>query len=97
MGELVNLSDYKKARDAGKPVIPPSSPEVVAVAMTVEDMRATLYALPNTRSRMEYCFMLIAQLSLWVCKSNELDNPAEKLRLWVARKTEEYTKRTKEG
>lgn len=92
MGELVDLVKYRKAKQPA-----PQPPQVIAAHMVVEDMRATMYALPSDKARIELAQMLIAVLIQWVIKSNYYERPADVIRSWVNRKVDQYTKRQSEG
>lgn len=89
MGELIELAKFKKQK-----VHPP---QVVAAQMVVEDLRATLYALPSTQARVELMQILLAQLTLWIIKSGHYERPGDVIRSWVNRKIDQYTQRRSEG
>lgn len=89
MGELIQLSQYKKEKV--------NPPQVVAAQMVVEDLRATLYALPSTQARVELMQILLAQITLWIIRSNHYEKPGDVIRSWVDRKIKQYTERRSEG
>jgi hypothetical protein len=89
MGELIDLQKFRKEKV--------NSPQVVAAQMVVEDLRTTLYALPSTQARVELMQILLAQLTLWIIKSNHYERPGEVIKTWVTRKVEQYTRTRSEG
>ncbi len=78
-----------------KPQAPPA--QVTAAHDTVEHMRQTMYNLPSTEARMEYCLVIIAQIGMWVTKSGHYEDPKAKLLSWIDKKMSQYTKQQKEG
>lgn len=77
---------------------PKAVPEQVAAAhQAVEKLREFMQCLGSDRARVEFCNVLIAQLCLWVIRSNFYDKPAEYLVSWVTRKANQYTKERMEG
>jgi len=89
MGELIELAKFRKAKVAPA--------QVIGAQMLTEEIRSTLFAMPSTEARMELCFMLLAQISNWIIKSGHYDNPGDRIKVWLARKIEHYTKQQKEG
>jgi hypothetical protein len=87
MGKLIEFAKFKKQQEIVQP------PQVVAAHMVVEDLRATLYALPSDKARIELAMMVLSQIVMWVCRSNHYDNPGEFIKTWVNRKVALYTKK----
>jgi hypothetical protein len=85
MGNVVELSKYRKKEE---PI-----PQVSAAHNTVEFMRSQMYSLPSNQSRMEYAMMIIAQLTLWIIKSDHYDKPVEVIKTYVAKKCSDYSKK----
>lgn len=75
----------------------PMPEEVVAAHNAVEHLRGLMRILPNEKSRVEFALMIMAQLTLWLCKSRHYDNPAAVVIAWVTKKANLYSKETKEG
>ena len=89
VGELIDLQKYRREKV--------NPPQVVAAQMVVEDLRATLYALPSTQARVELMQILIAQLTLWIIKSGFYERPGDVVKSWVNRKVDQYTTTRSEG
>lgn len=84
MGNVFELAKYRKNEPA---------PQVVAAHNTVEFMRNQMYTLPSNESRVQYALVLMAQLTLWIIKSDYYDKPIDVIKAYVAKKCTDYSKK----
>lgn len=84
MSNVVELAKYRKTE-------PPA--QITAAYTTVEYMRKQMYELPSTQARIEYAQCIMAQLVLWIIKSNHYENPTGVIKTWVEKKCQDYSKK----
>ena len=88
MGDIIRLDKYRKSQP---------EQQVVAAYNTVEFMRSQMKCLPSNRARIEYAHVLIAQLILWIIKSDFYDKPVDAIKTYVAKKCSDYTQKRSRG